>query len=93
MWRVMAGRETEFVEAWQNLADVFSALPSPPIEGTLLQSTTDPQLYYSFGPWTSAEDVSKMRSDASAQAALERIRALCVEATPGAYRVVLQVSV
>jgi len=92
MWRVIDGREAEFEAAWHNLANVFSALPNPPVEGTLLQSTTDPLLYYSFGPWRSADDVSTMRADSSAQAALERVRALCVEAAPGSYRVVQHVT-
>jgi heme-degrading monooxygenase HmoA len=92
-WRVAPGKAEEFVAAWRDLGEVFSRLPKPPIEGTLVQSTTDPQLYYSFGPWRSAEDVAAMRTDPEAQTALARLRALCEEATPGSYQVVLHVTV
>lgn len=93
MWRVIAGRQADFVAAWKELATVFAALPNPPIEGTLLQSTADPHLYYSFGPWKAVGDVMEMRNDPGAQAALERLRSLCEEASPGSYRRVLHVNV
>lgn len=90
MWKVKAGREAEFVEAWKALSEVFLALPHPPGTGMLIQSAADPTLYYSFGPWASLEDIQAMRSDAHAQAALQHLRDLCVDSSPGTYRVIMQ---
>jgi hypothetical protein len=70
-------------------ASSFRALPHPPTgEGLLLQSMTDSNLYYSFGPWDSAEDIAAMREDTKAKAAIKRVMACCDEATPGGYRVI-----
>lgn len=92
MWRVKAGRDTEFIEAWKELSETFYALPRPPVGGgVLLQSLDDPAVYYSFGPWESVEDIAAMREDAAAQASIGRLLALCEEATPGGYRVVADV--
>jgi len=90
-WRVLPGREAEFVAAWRALSDTFAALEARPLWGTLLQSEREPSLFYSFGPWRRAEDVAAMRADPAAKAALERVAALCERATPGAYRQVVHI--
>ncbi|MEX0956413.1 MAG: hypothetical protein WDZ83_14535 [Rhizobiaceae bacterium] len=88
-WRVTSGREAEFVEAWKALGSVFRQLPHPPSgEGLLLQSTADPTLHYSFGPWNKVEDIAEMREDATAKAAIQRVMACCDEAQPGGFRVI-----
>jgi quinol monooxygenase YgiN len=92
-WRVTPGREEEFVAAWRALGEAFSALERPPIWGTLLQSETEPTVFYSFGPWVSSEDVAAMRADPIAQAAMKRVIALCESARPGLYRLVAHVDV
>ena len=91
MWRVLPGREAEFIATWMTLADVFGRLPDPPVRGTLLQSAADPLLFYSFGPWNSWEAIEAMRADPRSQAALRKIMALCVEATPGTFHVVADI--
>lgn len=88
VWRVERSKQAEFIAAWRELGQVFGALPRAPGDGTLVQSTSDPELFYSFGPWDRLEDVEEMRSDPAAQAAIERLVALCMEATPGTFRVV-----
>lgn len=91
LWRVKEGREGEFIAAWKELGAVFAALPQPPLaRGLLLQSTADPKLFYSFGPWRSAEDVAAMRANVHAQAGIQKLRELCTEATPGTFRVVAE---
>jgi hypothetical protein len=90
-WRVTPGREEEFVAAWRALGEAFAALPQRPLWGTLLRSEREPSLFYSFGPWASAEDVAAMRADPRAQAALARVAGLCERATPGPYRQVAHV--
>lgn len=92
-WHVHPGREPDFIHAWDRLARIFSSLPAPPLWGSLLQSEADPSLFYSFGPWRTTEDIQAMRSNADVQAAIETLRALCIEATPAAYRLVRHVDV
>jgi heme-degrading monooxygenase HmoA len=89
MWRVKPEQQEAFVAAWKRLGEIFSRLPNPPSgKGTLLQSTSDPTLFYSFGPWSSRADVEAMRANPEAQAGIAALKALCTEAVPGSYQVV-----
>ena len=88
MYRVRAGKEENFMEAWRSLAQTFCSLPEPPLWGTLVRSASDPSLFYSFGPWKDAVHVSAMRADAQAREAFERLGALCTEMTPGDYEII-----
>jgi hypothetical protein len=90
-WRVQPGKEEEFVAAWKALGEVFSKLPHPPGTGTLIQSVSDPRLFYSFGPWTRMQDIEEMRGNPRAQTEIQRLISLCTEATPGTFRVVAEV--
>ena len=90
LWRVKPGREAAFLEAWRGLGAVFAALPGVR-HGTLVQSVEDPQLYYSFGPWRSMDDIWAMRADPRAQEAFGRLRDLCDEMRPGVFRQVLRI--
>jgi heme-degrading monooxygenase HmoA len=92
VWRVKPGREAEFIEAWKGLGQLFARLHQPPGgKGTLVQSLSDPLLFYSFGEWSSMEAVQAMRKDAAAQEGIKKVAELCTEATPGSFRVVAQV--
>ncbi|MDQ3799999.1 MAG: antibiotic biosynthesis monooxygenase [Acidobacteriota bacterium] len=93
MYRVKAGKENDFVAAWNELADTFSSLPNPPLWGTLIRHQTDRTLFYSFGPWRSADDVKQMRASDEALKAFARIRELCEELTPGDFEVITHVDV
>jgi hypothetical protein len=91
VWRVKPESESEFITAWKAIGVIFSQLPAPPIgKGTLIQSLTEPSLFYSFGPWPSEEAVQAMRQDPQAQAGIERLRELCTEAIPGSFRLVAE---
>jgi heme-degrading monooxygenase HmoA len=91
MYRVKAGQEDAFISAWNELADTFSSLPDPPLWGTLIRHQTDRTLFYSFGPWRSAEHVRAMRGDPKAGEAFGKLRELCAEITPGDYEMVRHV--
>jgi quinol monooxygenase YgiN len=91
LWRVKPGHEEEFIAAWKALADTFLHLPTPSSHGTLIQSLTDPTLFYSFGPWDRLEDIEAMRQDPQARQAIQDVMALCTEATPSSYRVVAEI--
>lgn len=92
-YKVVPGKESEFVAAWNNLAATFSALPKPPYWGTLIRSTTDPTIFHSFGPWQDASDVAAMRNDPNASAAFQKIAIACREMTPGNYELITHVRV
>jgi len=91
VWRVKPGMEDAFVQAWKELGAYFLSLPKPPGTGKLVQSVQDSTLFYSFGPWNSFEDIQAMRSDSRTPEMLAKLSALCVDATPGAFRLVAQV--
>jgi heme-degrading monooxygenase HmoA len=93
MYRVKEGHEGAFVDAWNELAETFSSLVCPPIWGTLIRHRTDRTLFYSFGPWRSAEHVRAMRETPSACAAFEKLHGHCIEMTPGDYELVIHVDV
>lgn len=92
-YKVLPGKADAFIEAWSDLADRFSRLPNPPIWGTLIRSVSDPNLFYSFGPWQDAAHVAEMRVNPDARAAFEVVRKLCVEMTPGDYEAIRHVRV
>ena len=89
-WRVKDGRQQDFIDAWITLGEIFHSLPDPAREGTLVQSATDPTLFYSFGPWSSMEAVDAMRSDPRAGEGIRKLVELCTEATPGTFFVVAE---
>jgi hypothetical protein len=94
MWRVKEGQQADFIAAWQALGDIFRQLPQPPAgKGRLVQSLSDPTLFYSFGPWLTRADMEAMRQDALAQAGLENLRQYCTESQSGAYRTVAEAEI
>jgi hypothetical protein len=94
MWRVKPGQQAGFIAAWQALSDIFRQLPQPPAgKGTLVQSVSDPAIFYSFGPWLSLADIEAMRHHPQAQAGLEELRQYCMEAQAGAYRTVAEADI
>jgi quinol monooxygenase YgiN len=91
VWRVKPEHEADFIAAWKDLGAIFRQLPSPPAgKGTLIQSLSEPTLFYSFGRWPSLEAVETMRQTAQAQAGINRLRELCTEAIPGGFKLVAQ---
>ena len=92
-YRVIPGKEDEFVAAWDGLATTFRSFPNPPYWGTLIQSTRDRTLFHSFGPWESAEHVAAMRNSPEAAAAFNAINELCVEMLAGDYTVIRHIEV
>lgn len=87
-WLVKPGQEEAFVQAWKELGACFLGLPHPPGVGTLVRSIDNPQLFYSFGPWDSLQDIQAMRADARTPAMLRRLADLCAEAAPGTFKLV-----
>ena len=91
-WKVKLDQEQEFIAAWKGLAKIFDRLANKPISGTLLQSTADPTLFYSFGPWKNLADIEAMRKDPESRDGLQQLMSLCSEATPGSYKLAAQIN-
>jgi hypothetical protein len=87
--RAKPGKEGELLAAWQALCDGFAQLDHPPVGNvTLVQSTTEPSLHYSFAPWRTLEDFQAMRSDPRLQEGFRKLADCCTEFIPGVHRVV-----
>jgi heme-degrading monooxygenase HmoA len=89
-WRVQEGRQQAFISAWKGLGEAFNSLFDSPGKGVLIQSTSDPTLFYSFVPWNSMEAVEAMRNDHHAIEGIKTLEGLCTEATPGSFHVVAE---
>lgn len=89
-WRVQEGRQEAFISAWKDLGEAFNSLSDPAGKGVLIQSTSDPTLFYSLVPWKSMEAVEAMRNDHHARQGIKRLEGLCTETTPGAFHVVAE---
>lgn len=93
LWHVKEGQVNNFIAAWENFGTALSQVKdSPPVQGTLIQSLSDPLIFYSFGPWESLEDINAMRNDEHVKKALVAILEHCQEAKPGNYKTVLQLA-
>ncbi len=93
LWHVKEGKTNEFIAAWKEFGTALSQVPnSPPVQGTLIQSLSEPLIFYSFGPWNTLEDINAMRNNENVKKALSAILELCQEAKPGNYKTVLQLS-
>ncbi len=64
-WTVKPGREDDFVRAWRELARRASSELGFAGRPTLLRDRETPNLFVSFGPWPSIEDVNRFRSSSA----------------------------
>jgi hypothetical protein len=91
-WRVKPGMEQQFIDAWTDMGKIFSALEKPPVDkGTLIQSLSDPGLFYSFGPWQKLDDIKEMRNNPECRQAMTRLKELCTEISPNEYKLVKEI--
>ena len=75
VWRVKAGREDEFVEAWQEFAR-WSAAQGLRGSARLLRDVDDPVRFVSFGPWEDLDTVRRWRSEPGFHERVEHLQAL-----------------
>jgi quinol monooxygenase YgiN len=81
-WTVQPGKEADFVDAWQALAEQCMAELAPPAPPTLLRDRERPNVFVSFGPWANDDDVARFRSSEAFRAAQERMRDLLTSFEP-----------
>ena len=92
-YRVIPGKEEDFIRTWSNRTINLAGLPHPPHWGALIRSTLDPTLFHAFAPWDNAEQIASMRKSPEATAAFKAIQGLCVEALSGDYELVAHIRI
>jgi heme-degrading monooxygenase HmoA len=84
-WTVIAGREDDFVAAWQDLADWTAAEIAGASWANLVQHQEKPNVFLSFGPWESPESIAAWRESEGFRERVGRIRDLLEAFEPGTY--------
>lgn len=75
IWVAKPGREEDFIAAWHDAAQ-WTTREYPVGGGRLLQDKKDPRRFYSFGVWSSTDDIEAWRASSEFKerlAALEEI--------------------
>lgn len=91
-WRVISGKEAQFIEAWRKFAEWTSANVPGAGEARLLQDPEHPNMFLSFGPWDTLEHVQDWRSRPEFAAFVARARGLCEEIRPRTLTVVAHIA-
>jgi len=81
IWTVKNGREDDFVRAWQELADRTKS-DFPNETATLLRDCDQPNLFISFGPWDSLEQIDAWRSSDTFNEGVAKLRELLDDFAP-----------
>ena len=81
VWTVKPGREDEFVRGWRALAAGTKA-DFPAARGTLLRDRDRPNVFISFGPWDSLDQVERWRTSDTFTARVGALRALLEDFAP-----------
>lgn len=92
VWLVEPGSEADFIVAWKELEAIFLQLPKPPPanQAKLIQSVSNPSLFYSLGLWNNFSDIRAMRDAPAVQACIVKLRQLCSRDRVGNFEVVAQ---
>jgi heme-degrading monooxygenase HmoA len=75
VWTAKAGQESEFVEAWRDMAEKTAA-DFAGASAVLLRDRDRPNVFISYGPWASLDDIASWRGSTTFQQGVARIRAL-----------------
>jgi heme-degrading monooxygenase HmoA len=81
IWTVRSGREDEFVRAWQEMADRTKS-DFPDEVATLLQDRDQPNLFISFGPWSSLDQIEQWRASETFKNGVGKLRELLDDFAP-----------
>jgi heme-degrading monooxygenase HmoA len=81
IWTVRSGREDEFVRAWQEMADRTKS-DFPDEVATLLRDRDQPNLFISFGPWSSLDQIEQWRASETFKDGVGKLRELLDDFAP-----------
>ena len=84
-WVVKQGREDEFIAAWQELAEWTLEEVGGTSWARLVQNEEQPNVFMSFGPWTSHDAIDNWRSSDGFRDRVAKIRDLLDSFEPGTY--------
>jgi heme-degrading monooxygenase HmoA len=93
IWLIKAGREAEFIAAWQDFATWTSDIKVGALGGTLVQDSEDPRKFICFWPFDSEEGIRQWRAEPKFRSFMMRMRAYCESCQPSTGRTVGQVAV
>jgi quinol monooxygenase YgiN len=80
IWQVKPGYEDRFVHAWHELADRMKEdFPAETV--TLHRDLDESSTFISFGPWTSVEEIDRVRASATFQEGVAKIRPFLADFT------------
>src|SRR5438874_9884235 len=81
-WKAKPGKADELKRVWQEFASWTSKNVAGAGQAYLLQDNTDPSVFYSFGPWENAENITAWRSTPEFQGFGRSIGEICDEFQP-----------
>ena len=87
-WHAKPGNAAAFRDAWEDFASWTVAQQVGARDGYLLQDDSDPDLFYSFGPWRDIEAVTAWRSTPEFGAFVAKVRDLCDSFEPHSLQLV-----
>lgn len=82
LWTVKKGNEEEFISSWQAFAKWTVDNQFGAIETYLTHDRSDPNLFVSFGSWTSDEALARWRGTNEFKAFFAHGKELCTEVRP-----------
>jgi heme-degrading monooxygenase HmoA len=86
IWTVIAGREDDFVAAWEDLARWTKENVDGAGWAELVQDEERPNRFLTFGPWKNAEAIEAWRATDGFRERVGRMRELLESFEPGTYR-------
>ena len=90
IWTVKPGNEDEFVGAWTDLAKRTKA-DFPDATAMLLRDAEQPNLFISYGPWESVEQIDQWRGSDTFQQGVGRLRDTLNNFAPHTMHVVAEI--
>lgn len=81
-WTVKPDSEEKFITEWESFAKWTSKKFSGAGIGYLLQDSTNPSMFISFGAWDSIESINKWRGLPEFNAFAEKVKNLCTKFEP-----------
>ena len=91
-WKVKENNRLEFIDLWKKeLSSAFIEV-NPYAIGTLIQSLDNPNIFYSFGPWSNLSLMQNARANKKVRSVIARLSSLCEEAKPGSFKKILTVT-
>lgn len=90
-WVVQPGREDEFLRLWQELAD-WTVTENFAQSAMLLRDADRPNVFVSFGPWHTIDEIERWRRTSGFAERIERLRAVLESWDPHTLELVFEAS-